>query len=242
MDRFPPWLPQIVKAHAEHLIEVGGLNTAKPLLMRLVIQDEMEKVWNTLAGKSNQPQQLIDFLEYVRLHSSLQGEVTSPIAIPSDKTQRAAFRKIDNALQTILHTLEGLNNADDPQQGWSVLESALMRAELHAAEQGTSAKLLSIKRIQSSLQDLQQKDSIVTLIDNIASAAHLATTAPDMALPKRRNTERAKCNHLILDLKIYLKKNFSITQADTLIANIANAAFEFPDVIISADDVRKLKT
>lgn len=242
MDRFPPWLPEKVKAHAEHLVEVGGLNTAKPLLMRLVTQDEMEKVWNTLARKSNQPQQLIDFLEYVRLHSSLQGNVISPIAIPSDKAQRVAFKKVSDASQTILHSLKDLSNSDDPQQGWNVLESALMRVELHAVDQGSDAKLLSIKRIQSSLKDVQQNDSIVMLIDTISSAAHLASTAPDMALPKRRNTERAKCNHLILDLKTYLKKHFSITKADTLIATIVNAAFEFPDVIISADDVRKLKT
>ena len=82
----------------------------------------------------------------------------------------------------------------------------------------------------------------MTIIDSIASATDFATTAPDMALPKRRNTQRAKCNLLILDLKTYLKMHFSITQADALIATIVNAAFEFKNIIITADDVRKLKT
>ena len=105
MDRFPPWLPMEVKKHAEYLITVGCLNTAKPLLMRLVTHYEMEKVWNRLTRNSKQAQQLIDFLEYVRLHASLQGEVTSSISIPSDKVQRAAFHKITNAAETILPTL-----------------------------------------------------------------------------------------------------------------------------------------
>jgi beta-phosphoglucomutase-like phosphatase (HAD superfamily) len=241
MDRFPPWLPKEVKEHAEHLIEVGGLNTAKPLLMRLVTHLEMEKVWKTLSSKSNQSQQLIDFLEFVRLHASLQGDITSPITIPSDKTQRAIFKKVSDASQVILHSLEDLSQSSDAQEGFYLLESALMRAELDAAEREDSEQLALIKGVQNSLQDLQQHDSIVTFLASITAAARLAASAPDMMLPKRRNTERAKCNHLILDLKSYLKSQFSITQSDTLIATIVNAAFEFPDVIITADDVRKLK-
>ncbi|GAC1381460.1 MAG: hypothetical protein NVSMB40_20550 [Aquirhabdus sp.] len=176
-----------------------------------------------------------------RLHASLQGEVTSPIAVPSDKVLRAAFHKITDAAETIIHTLKVLSPSDDPQQGWHLLESALKRAELDAAEQGASATLLTIKRIQKSLQAVKQDDSIVKFFDTVSSAADFAATAPDMALPKRRNTERAKCNHLIMDLKTYLKKNFSIIQSDALIATIVNTAFELPDDIISADDVRKLK-
>lgn len=242
MDKFPSWLPKEVKAHADHLIAVGGLNSSKPLLMRLVAHKDMQKVWNRLTRNSKQAQQLIDFLEYVRLHASLQGEVTSSISIPSDKVQRAAFHKITNAAETILQTLKDLSQSDDPQQGWRLVESALRRAELDAAAQGASATLITIMRIQSSLQAVQQKGAIVTIMDSIASATDFAAMAPDMALPKRRSTKRAKCNLLILDLKTYLKMHFSLTHSDALIAVIVNAAFQFKNVIITADDVRKLKT
>jgi len=100
---------------------------------------------------------------------------------------------------------------------------------------------LEIKRLQSNLHELQQQDSVIALLETIALAANLASTSPDTALPKRRNSERAKCNQLILDLKRYLKHHFSI-QSPVLIAATVNAAFDLPDGGISADDVRKLKT
>ncbi|MFZ3087554.1 MAG: hypothetical protein WA123_05765 [Methylotenera sp.] len=52
MEKFPPWLPLQVKEHSKRLIEIGGLHTAKPLLMRLVSNPEMQKVWMSLSRKS----------------------------------------------------------------------------------------------------------------------------------------------------------------------------------------------
>jgi len=241
MEKFSPWLPAEVKAHSKRLIEIGGLHTAKPLLMRLVTNPEMQKVWMSLSKKAGKPQQLIDYLEYVRLHPALLGNPADPIEVPSDRVQRSAFKKVSDLSLHMINALHDLSPDDDPQHGWSLLESALRRSELHEVGQTSKDRFLEIRQLQSNLQELQQLDSVIALLETIALAGHFASTAPDTALPKRRNSERAKCNHLILDLKRYLKHHFSI-QSPALIAATVNAAFNFSDGGISADDVRKLKT
>ena len=240
MDKFPPWLPAQVKEHSKRLIEIGGLNTAKPLLLRLVTNLEMQKVWKSLFCKTDNPQKLIDYLEYVRLHPALQGSPADPIEVPSDRVQRRAFKKVSNVSQQIIEVLGSLSPHDDPQHGWSLLESALRRSELHEVQQTSKDRFLGIKRLQNNLHELQQQGSVITLLETIALAGHFASTAPDTALPKRRNSERAKCNQLILDLNHHLKHHFS-TQSPALIAATVNTAFDLPDGGISADDVRKLK-
>lgn len=240
MEKFPPWLPAEVKEHSKRLVEIGGLNTAKPVLMRLVTDPEMQKVWTGLSRKTSDPQKLINFLEHVRLHSALRGNPADPIEVPSDRVQRSAFKKVGNASQQIIEVLSSLSPDDDPQHGWHLLESALIRSELHEVDQASKDLVLDIKRLQSNLNDLQQQGSVIELLETIALAADLASAAPDAAMPKRRNSGRAKCNQLVLDLKSYLKRHFS-TKSPTLIAATVNAAFDLPDGGISADDVRKLK-
>ena len=68
MDKFPKWLPIEVLKHAKSLIEKGGLNSVKSLLVRLTTNPEMEAVWKSLSSETDDPQKLIDFLEDVRLH------------------------------------------------------------------------------------------------------------------------------------------------------------------------------
>ena len=255
MDTFPKWLPKEVRLHAKRLIKKGGLNDLKPLLMRLVTYPEMKKVWVKLSTKTHDPQKLIDFLEYVRLHSALQGKNTDPIALPSDQLQRTTFETLNKLAKRMMRELGKLKSTWDPvkkmkrpapQKGWELLEIALRRAELHAvdhASQDETAKaaLLKIKSIQSRLHDIQEQESIIALLELIGSAADYASTTPDAALPKRRNTDNAKRNQLILDLKQYLQHHFK-TDSPSLIAAIVNTAFEpFEDGGVTEDDVRKLK-
>lgn len=241
MERFPTWLPAQVKEHSKRLIEIGGLNTAKPLLMRLVTNPEMQKVWMNLSRKTSDPQKLIDFLEHVRLHPVLLGNPADSIEVPSDKVQRSVFKKVCDLSRHMIKALSDLSPDGDPQHGWSLLESALIRSELHDVKQTSQSRFLEIKRLQSGLNDLQQQASVIILLETIGLAGDFSSTAPDTALPKRRNSRQAKCNQLVLDLKRYLKHHFSI-QSPTLIAATVNTAFDLPDGGISTDDVRKLKT
>ena len=246
MDKFPQWLPNAVRLHAEDLIKRGGLNSLKPCLMRLVTYPEMEKVWVKLSTKTHGPQKLIDFLEYVRLHVALQGNNTDPIAIPSDIAQRKSFKTVGDLSKRLVKELRNLSPANKAHESWALLESVLRRAELHAADRASQddtakAALLEIKRIQSRLDSFEQHESIVSILEFIGSAAEFAATAPDTTLPKRRNTESAKTNQLILDLKQYMQYHFAI-ESPSLIAATVNTAFEpFADGGVTEDDVRKLK-
>ena len=249
MDKFPKWLPSEVRAHVEDLIDKEGLNTLEPLLMRLVTNHEMKSVWKNLSGETNNPLKLIDFLEDVRLHPALQGNNTDPIPIPSDNKQRIAFETISKLSERMMRELGMLSPTWDPiekewiptpHKGWDLLENALKRAELHEVQQASKIAFLEIKTIQSQLQEIQQQESIISLLELIRSASQYAATVPDAALPKKRNTSRAKCNQLILFLKQYLKHHFN-TESPSIIAAIVNTAFKSADGGITADDVRKLK-
>ena len=241
MNQFPQWLPAQVVEHAKQLINTGGLNTLEPLLIRLVTSPQIAKVWKSLSDKAHDPQQLVDFLDYVRLHPSLKGKPTDPIAIPSDQLQRTAYKKISELSQLILKELNDLSGSDDPQAGWRLLESSLIRTELDQLQQTSTSLFLEIKALQAKLNQIEHYTPISSVIAMIGLAATLASSAPDAALPKRRNSDRAKCNQLILDLKKHLKDCFS-TNSPSLIATIVNTAFNFADGGISADDVRKLKS
>ena len=254
MVKFPKWLPAKVLKHSKSLIAKKGLGALKPLLIRLVTNPEMESVWKNLSSKTDDPQKLIDFLEDVRLHPALQGNNTDPIPIPSDNEQRTAFETLNKLSQRMMRELGKLTPTWDPvkkvwiptpQKGWKLLETALRRAELNVADKASQdktskASLLEIKNIQTRLENIQQDESIISLLELIGAAADYASTAKDATLPKRRNASRAKCNQLILFLKQYLKIHFN-TESPSIIAAIVNTAFESADGGITADDVRKLK-
>ena len=276
MHTFPNWLPIAVRLHAEDLIQKGGLNTLEALLLRLVSNTEMESVWKKLSSISSNPQKLIDFLEYVRLHPVLLGNSISPIAIPSDKLQRSVFNKLSDLTLQMISEMARLNQLNDAivtietvdkteptysesiqerarrsliakaQSGWSLLEIALKRAELHTADHASQDKhaeaaLLEIINIQGRLFDAQEHESIFSLLELFRSALGYASTAPDALLPKKRNTVNAKRNLLILELKNHLKQQFN-TESASIIAAIVNSAFNSTDGGVTEDDVRKLKS
>lgn len=245
MHKFPKWLPSDVQAHAERLILKGGLGSLEPTLLRLVTNPEMEPIWKKLSSLNNDPQKLIDFLEHVRLHSVLFGTNTEPIAIPSDRVQRQAYDQVKSLTKHIISELRNLSASNDPQAGWAQLERSLRRTELHLADktsQGESyiESLQEIKAIQTRLDAVQAYESIISLLKLIESAAQYAASAPDEPLPKKRNSENAKRNQLVLDISQYLQYHFDI-DSPVLIAAIVNTAFEpFEDGGVNADDVRKL--
>lgn len=241
MPIIPDGLPPAIKAHSERLIASGGLNSLEPLLLRLVTHLEMQKVWNTLSKKTSEPQDLIDFLEYVRLHPILNSTLNNPIKTPTDKVLRKYFRTISEVSQSTLKVLQDLAKSGSADEGWAILESTLKRAELHEVQQSTKDVYWEIKSIQSDLAIIQAELSVASILNTIARAAYYAAQAPGSSLPKRRQSERVKYNQLALSLKRYLKHHLS-TQSPTIIAAVVNAAFDLYDDGLAADDVRKLKT
>lgn len=242
-SQFPEWLPEHLLAHSSQLIKEADLNNAEPLLLRLVSHDKMKGVWKTLSKKHTDPQKLIDFLEFLRLHPALEGRPDDPIDIPGDKTQRVVFNKIDKLLNQVINELKELSPTRDEADGWRMLESTLNRAELGNFKQYSEekfSKFLTIKQLQGALASMQQEHVIVDLLESMSLAAQYAATAPDAQLPVRRNSERAKMNWLIQELKRYLNDHFQ-TVSPAMIANIVNVAFDLSHDSVNDSDVRKLK-
>ncbi|PPC88685.1 MAG: hypothetical protein CTY37_00385 [Methylotenera sp.] len=241
-NKFPEWLPTYIYTRSVHLIEKVDLNSAEPLLLRLVTHDNMKGVWKTLSNKATDPQQLINFLDFVRLHPALELKPTNPINLLGDTSQRVVFNKIDKLVKRLINELKDLSLTREAEDGWRMLESTLNRAEFGNLMQHNeeSSKFFEIKQIQSALESIQQEHSVTDILEVVSLTAQYACFAPDAHLPVKRNTQRAKYNWLILDLKRYLKKHFN-TQSPIMIANIVNVAFDLSHDSVNEDDVRKMK-
>jgi|GEM_PF-5531608 len=226
--------------HANRLSKSGVLNSAKPVLMRLVSDADMKEIWRKLSNKTDNPQKLIDLLDYIRLHPALAGNPNDPITILSDASQREVFQNIAVKIGHLMDELKDLSDQRDPDDGWRLLESTLARAETESLKQGVSGSFLEIKQLQHHLATIQAQYSITDILEVMSKSVEYAAMAPDSRLPKKRNTPRAKQNQLAMDLKRYLRQHFD-TESPSMIATIVNTAFNYPDSAISADDVRKLK-
>jgi hypothetical protein len=242
-SQHPEGLPAHLLAHSFQLIKKADLNNTEPLMLRLVSHDKMKGIWKALSKKTNDPQQLIDFLEFLRLHPALEGEPDDPINILGDNSQRVVFNKIDKLLNRVINEIKNLSPTRQAEDGWRMLESTLSRAELSNINQNEPEafkKFMVIKQLQGTLASIQQQHVIVDLLESMSLAAQYAATAPDAQLPIRRNSERAKVNWLIQALKRYLNEHFQ-TESPTMIANIVNVAFDLSHDSVNDSDVRKLK-
>lgn len=224
----------------QHTKNLTVLGFSKSLLVRLTSNSDMKNVWQVLSNKIDDPQKLIDLLDYIRLHPTLAGNPNDPITILGDVSQREVFQNITVKIDQLKDELKGLSNQRDPDDGWRLLESTLGRAETESLKQGMSGNFLEIKQLQHQLATIQAQYSIIDILEVMSKAAEYAATAPDARLPKKRNSPRAKQNQLAMDLKRYLKQHFD-TESPSMIATIVNTAFNYPNAALSADDVRKLK-
>ncbi len=141
-SKFPEWLPAHLLAHSSQLIKEADLNSAEPLLLRLVSHDKMKGVWKTLSKKATDPQQLIDFLEFVRLHPALEGKPNDPIIIPGDNAQRVVFNNIDKLVKQLINELKDLSPTREAEDGWRMLESTLKPCRIwqHKAKRSRSVE------------------------------------------------------------------------------------------------------
>ncbi|EUJ11290.1 hypothetical protein Meth11DRAFT_2130 [Methylophilaceae bacterium 11] len=240
MDNSRESIISIFYRHALDFPNSTLMLSKKSVYIKLITSTEMRNVWETLASKVSAPQQLIDLLDYIRLHPALAGNPNDPITILSDASQRDVFQNITVKIDQLRDDLKDLSNQRDPDDGLRLLESTLGRAETESLKQGVSGNFLEIKQLQHHLATIQAQYSINDILEVLSKAAEYAATAPDARLPKKRNSPRAKQNQLAMDLKRYLKQYFD-TESPSMIATIVNTAFNYPNEALSADDVRKLK-
>jgi hypothetical protein len=235
----PDWLPSIISDHAVLLYRSGGLNNAENLLFRLIASLEMRTVWQSLEKHAQVPEQLIDYLELVRLHSVLTLESSAPISIPSDRLQQSAFSKFNKSITQAMKALEELAPSKQVEEGWALLANAIERYQLHALQHITN-QVVPAFQIQEGLDKLNET-GIVNSLRLLRTASHLATLAPSQRLPKRRDSAKAKMNQLAMDLSDFCQYRFG-KPFDVCVAATVSVAFEYYKGGISADDVRKLRT
>lgn len=234
MPTFPKWIPIELNGYANKLIDTGNLGLREALLIRLLTYHDMQSVWKLLSSHADSIQQLIDFLEFVQLHSAILSKVEN-IDISSKAVQRNAYTKIQKSIKAIIKELANLGSSNNPEVGWALLESALERSECEFPE-----NYQDIVTLRSYLQELQNETSAIEVLEAIQSAAELAANAPAPNLPVRRNTQRAKINWLIQDLSQYCQNHFG-EYLDEVVANTVNTVFDLVDSDIEADYVAKLR-
>lgn len=240
MNKFPRWLPTAVASRAQVLISAGGLGGMEDSLLRLVSDHTMAPVWKALEAQSSTPQQLVDYLEYVRLHQAVMGWPANFLDVSGDAIQRRVFNNVALSCEALLRELEKINPDQEAQGGWGLLEQALQRSELLAAKNCDVNKLEVLVNVQALLQEIQQTSNVVEIFDVIRQAALLAVDAPNMHLPRKRDAVRANIVLLARDVSKYVQYHFR-KPLHEVVASTVNAALNLHDEAITADSVRKLK-
>lgn len=240
MSKYPDWLPTEIASHVQTLIHTGGLGAAKATMEGLASHPEMKKVWQALQPLSNTPQQLVDYFDTVRLHPVVNGWPTDILNVPGDAVQRELFSKIRASCDVTLNALKGLSHKNDPMAGWGIVEQAIQRSERRAAQLGDTSKLEATVNFRGHLQTIQASSTIPEILEAIKLAAALAYDAPDMNLPRRRDSLKAARVLLAQDLSHYVRHHFRKPLHD-VVATTVNVALNLGDDAISAESVRKLK-
>lgn len=240
MSKIPDWLPVEIDSYVQTLIQNGGLGATEKVLQRLISHPEMAKVWKPLLRLSKSPQPLIDYLDAIRWHPVVMGYPIDFLNVPGDAKQREAFSKILVACENTLNALKELSHKNDPQVGWGLLEQAMQRNESLAAKTGDTRKLEAIANFQGRLQEILQSSNIVEILEVIRLAACLAGDAPNMPLPRKRDSLKADRVHLARHLSHYVQDQFH-KPCHAVVASTINVIFEHYYDPISADAIRKLK-
>lgn len=184
--RFPPWLPQIVADHATQLIDSGGLGEKMTeRLKRLTTDAGMRAAWTALATYAPQPQHLVDYLEYARLHYTLiwpgyWGNV------PILSTQRRALTRVAKLGRELLKELPAIGG-NNPAAGLAALENLLNQVLTHSfAQRKENQTIIHAFTLKQTLADIQRETRIENVLNNLIQAAEIALQAPPVGPRKLR--------------------------------------------------------
>ena len=212
-----------------------------PVVQRLVYDQSMKKVWGTLQDKTSDVSELVAFLEFVRLHPVVLEWPSDFLNVPGDALQRQLFAQVAASSASALEALSKVSNTNDPFLGWDLLEQAIRRSELFAAEHGMYDKHEAIANFRSRLQEVQESSGVVDFLKMICLAANAAGDAPAMPLPRKRDSLRSSVVFLAMEISIYVREHFR-KPLHEIVALTVNAALDLQDEeAISADYVSKLK-
>ena len=239
MAPFPTWLPTPIAAHARRLLDSGGLDDAsKARLLALTCDPGMQRVWCTLSRATPDDAALVEFLDQVRLHASVQGLGSAWPAL-SPAQQRKAFRTIAQHASLLLKELEHLAGPNgQAESGLAELEAALRRAAGASASKSWNAALVGALWLRENLEQTEEV-SLVAQLRALVEAAQMAAATPAAPGPRKRKAGSAARTAYVQDLASFVRLRFGkpFHQAVATTVNISLALY---DDQVSADLVRRL--
>lgn len=235
MTHFRTWLPKIVADHATRLMRSGGLNAQMTeRLERLTTDEGMKAAWAALAKCASQPQDLVDYLEYARLHSTvmwpgLWGKV------PSRSVHRRALKRVAKLSKELIKELDALGGT-----GLATLDSLFNQLVTHSyAQQKKNQTFVHAFTPKQTLAGLQRGTGIKNVLESLIQAAESALQTPPRG-PRKLRDKNADRTAYIQDLSRYVKQHFG-KPLNEVVANTVNASLNLQENNqVTEDLVRKL--
>lgn len=240
MVSLPPWLPSPIAAQATRLLNSGALDLdkeARARLIRLISDPEMQKVWTTLSQAPSNETALVDFLDLVRLHPTVQGPWLQAPAL-SAAQQRKSLARMARLANMLLEELGHLGGrANVPESGLSVLESALRRAEMELLRARRSSEPVVMLSLPAIADEDEDQPSPIQVLAALARSAELATGAPPPPGPRKQKAQNALRTAYIQDISAFVQHRFG-KPFPTAVAITISVSLN--DVELNEDLVRKI--
>jgi hypothetical protein len=202
-------------------------------LMRLTTDEGMRPAWLALAKCASQPQDLVEYLEYVRLHYTLMGPGFWG-KVPTRSIQRRALKRVAKLGKELLTELEALGGT-----GLATLHGLLNQLATHSyAQQKKSQTFVHAFSPKHTLAGLQREIRIKNVLESLIHAAGLALEAPPRG-PRKLKARSADRTAYIQDLSRYVKQHFG-KPLNEAVANTVNASLNLHDKPVTESLVRQL--
>lgn len=223
-SELPKWLPEALRAHVLTKLKLGGLGVLQNQLIRLASLEEMQHVWASLDNTKTDPELLIDFIEYVRLHPL----VMYPELLTNSQTlseQRKYLKSIIKHSQSLLDNLAMLGGIKDcPELGVNNISPAWA--------------LISMKHL--TLDDVEYPASeFTTHLTVLQEAATLTLNASPKRSSNKPGAKNAKQIQLIKDISRFIHEHFQ-RPLNQVVATTVNVVLDLPSDQVTEDSVRKL--
>jgi len=202
--------------------------------MRLATNVGMKAVWPALAKCAPQPQDLVDYLEYVRLHYTLMGPGFWG-KVPARSTQRLALKRVAELSKELIKELEALGGT-----GLATLDGVFNNQLVtHSyAQQKKSPTFVHAFSPKQTLAGLQRETRIKNVLESLIQAAESALQTPPRG-PRKLRDKNADRTAYIQDLSRYVKQHFR-KPLNEAVANTVNSSLNLLDKPVTESLVRQL--
>jgi hypothetical protein len=194
----------------------------------------MKTAWAALAKCASQPQDLVDYLEYARLHSTvmwpgLWGKV------PVRSTQRQALKRIAKLSKELIKELEAIGGT-----GQATLNGVFNQLVTHSyAQQKKSPTFVHAFSPNQTPAGLPRGTGIKNVLESLIQAAEHNLQAPPRG-PRKLKAKSADRTAYIQDLSRYVKQNFGKPLNEVVATTVSTSLNLHKDHQVDESLVRRL--